>query len=82
MVMMEQITKKTSNFIIEHVESPGFFLILNFADANPEFTRYLEFASQYESFDIAMSVIERVRLKGFTMLLQVRPIVTEYRVGV
>lgn len=72
------MNKTTYSYVVENLDSKGFFLILNFADANPEFTSYIEHASNYSSLDLAESVMERVRGKGFTMNMQAKQLITTY----
>jgi hypothetical protein len=70
--------KSTHNYIVTNTESEGFFLILEFADDNPEFTSYIEYATNYSSLELAESVIDRVKSKGFTMTLQAKALITTY----
>jgi hypothetical protein len=68
--------------MVQHEESPGFFLVLDYADDMPEFTSDVEIASKYLSEDIAGAAIDRVRLKGFTMGLRTVPVQIIFNVGV
>lgn len=77
---MEMIGQKT-HYVVEHLDSHNFFLVLDFADAYPEFTRGVEFASKYNSLGLAESVIERIRAKGLTMQLEAKPLRITYEIG-
>lgn len=69
-------------YMVFHEDSPGFYLVLDYADDNPEFTSDVEIASKYLSEDIAGAAIDRVRLKGFTMGLKAVPVQLIFNVGV
>jgi hypothetical protein len=68
-------------WVAEMVNSDGYFLVLNYADASPGFSRDLNEVSKYSSKEVAEMAVDRVHAKGFTMELKVKPLRTTYEIG-
>lgn len=72
-------TSKTY-YVVENLDSVGFFLVLEYADASPKFTRVADEISRYSSRGLAEDLVERIKTKGLTMELKVRQMEISYRI--
>lgn len=79
--MAFEIIGENLSWVVEHEHSSGFFLVLDYADSQPSFSRELQVISKYNSYDTAQMAIERVRAKGFTMELKAKSLRTTYEIG-
>ena len=73
-------TSKTY-YVVENLDSVGFFLILDNADDNPKFTRVADEISKYSSRGLAETIVDRVKSKGFTIELKVRQMEIIYKIN-
>lgn len=80
--MVDMVLMENNFFVVEHLGSPGFYLVLDFMDASPEFTKDMDCASKYGSYETANMVLKNLKNKGFTFDLKIQPLQVIYRVGV
>lgn len=68
-------------YAVELVGGVQSFLVLNFADADPRFTTSLDEASNYNSLELAETLIGRLKLKGYTMNLKPKKLTVTYELS-
>jgi hypothetical protein len=75
---MEMIQR--TYWVVESLDSKGFYLDFDHADDTPSFQRGVEYCSKYSSKEMADTVIERVKLNGFDFKLNPRKAEISYKV--
>jgi hypothetical protein len=74
-----RVTQKTF-WIVESLDSEGFFLDYAYVGGRIEFSRDLDSCTYYSSLGMAKLVIDRIKLDGYTFNLKPRELKISYQI--